>query len=199
MAYDGQKLVCLSDALGIEHFTSGIAAVFGDQYYLVPDRETDTEVIYTYSPKSDSWGSLPFSKGRVCDMASTADSLYVLSRLENGLYAVSKTEADYPGYSLETVPMEVGSMASDRLMGVRLRADFSPASYLTAHLLVHCNGSTERYLLFENTSGDGIRILSKRLGNLSGVAFSLALTVKGDVSLMDYEILFVKGDGPDEL
>lgn len=197
MVYDGQKLRRVSDPLGIENFQQGIGQVYRGQYYLAMSAERD--IIYTYSPQTDSWGCIPFSKGEITMMAVAGEWLYILSCINSEEYAVSRSTELFTGFSFCTQMYGLDSMASDKLIGLRICVDFSPGSSLSASLSVNKrNGKQEKYSVFSSVTGSGVTVLGKRISGVSGIGFALEVTIQGNATVGGYEILFAGKENANE-
>lgn len=194
MAYDGQKLRSVSRIAIDLPIEKGKAAVYRGQYYFYLGRSGE-KTAYTYCPQNDSFGCLSLEEEDLKMFAKTKDSLYLLSRDPLGYGKIHRLLQDPAAFSFRTPLQRSEHFSCEKLMQVRLLADFGQEGGLNGSLYVYTqDGRREQYPLFSQVSTSGVRVLSRRVAAAAGVAFDLFVSVTEGVSVLGYEMIYEKED-----
>ena len=192
IVFDGQTVNSVSEPLGIGSFAAGVGGVWKGQYYLGLPGDTLGK-IYTYCPQNKSWGSI-LCYGNAVQFCTTNDRFYQVSDF-SGQVNLYKWTDQRNGWTATTNPITVNQLEEKHLLGVRMEMLLQNGARVNCDLTVtRRDGSTQTYPLFQDITGKTRMIVSKRLRDIYGIAFSFSFRATLGAAVSKWELVWEENE-----
>ena len=193
MCYDGNEVVCVSDALQANFVSAGMGAVWNGMYTFAAIQD-DAVRLYSYCPQNGQWGNHRAIVGSPIDLCTGANGLHLLTYSE-GRCHVSLLGEQPGGFSCQTVFFEPVPNGVCHLMQVRINMTLQAQDTATVMLMaMRSDGSYLYFPLFSDEKAEGEVILQKKICGIAGRKFALAFNVRGSATVHSYEIVYRRED-----